>query len=97
MIEIAQAVRDGKVVASFGPFIEFYAKAQLTVGSTIKPNESGEVTLNIDIKAPTWISVDRMEIYENGTLIEEISIPPTSETLRYSNIHTYTQAKIVGT
>lgn len=93
--EIAQAVRDGKVVASFGPFIEFYAQndKSLTVGSTITPDGSGNVALNIDIQAPTWISVDRVEIYENGVLIEEVSVPATSETLRYSNTHTYTPSK----
>ena len=34
-----------------------------------------------------------IEIYENGTLIEEISVPATSETLRYSNTHTYAPSK----
>ena len=93
--EIAQAVRDGKVVASFGPFVELYAQndKSLTVGSTITPDASGNVALTIDIQAPTWISVDRVEIYENGVLIEEASIPTTGETLRYSNTHTYTPSK----
>jgi hypothetical protein len=92
---VAQAVRDGKVIASFGPFVEFYAQndKSLTVGSTITPSEDGSITLNIDIQAPTWISVARLEIYENGTLIDEISIPSSSETMRYSESHTYTPTK----
>jgi len=96
---VAQAVKDGKVVASFGPFVEFYAHndKNQTVGSTITPASDGSVVLNIDIQAPTWISVERIEIYENGTLIEDVmleqAINTPNEIYRYSGTHTYTPEK----
>ena len=75
-IAIAQAVREGRVVASYGPFIEFYANGDpdLGVGSDVNAN-GGAVTFHIEVQSPTWFNVDRVELYENGTLIEEFTIP----------------------
>jgi len=70
---IAQAVREGRVVASYGPFIRFYVDNELNgPGSEIV--RSGEIPLTIEIESVSWIDVDRVELYENGTLIEEWSI-----------------------
>ena len=80
-VELAKAVQEGRVVASYGPFIEFYANGDpdLGVGSDINAN-NGAVTFHIEVQSPTWFNVDRVELYENGTLIEEFTIesPNTS-------------------
>jgi hypothetical protein len=68
--DIANAVRDGHVVASYGPFIRFTANDTAIVGDTIEDGD-GTVDLHIEVQAPTWMAVDRVELYRNGTLIHE--------------------------
>ncbi|MFZ5481974.1 MAG: CehA/McbA family metallohydrolase [Myxococcota bacterium] len=65
---IADAVREHRVVASYGPFIRFTADGE-PIGSEIATD--GEVELHVEVQAPTWIPVDRVELYQNGALIRE--------------------------
>ncbi|MFN7145058.1 MAG: CehA/McbA family metallohydrolase, partial [Myxococcota bacterium] len=67
---IADAVRAGRVVASYGPFVRFTADGSYTLGDTV-PATDGTVDLHIEVQAPTWIPVDRVELYQNGTLVQE--------------------------
>jgi hypothetical protein len=70
---IADAVREGRVVASYGPFIRFSANAWANgPGSTVV--DDGQVSLYIEVQSPGWFNVDRVELYENGTLIHEWEI-----------------------
>jgi hypothetical protein len=75
-IAIATAVREGRVVTSYGPFIEFYANGDpsLSVGSDVTV-EGGSVQFHIEVQSPSWFNVDRVELYENGNLIQEFTIP----------------------
>lgn len=78
--QIADAVREHKVVASYGPFIRFWADDGM-IGDEIA--SEGTVEFTIEVQAPSWMGTDRIEFYENGTLIREIAIEPTSDSLRY--------------
>jgi len=78
---IADAVREHRVVASYGPFIEFTANGA-GIGSDIR-SQGGEVELEMRVQAPTWIPVDRVELYENGVLIEEWEVEPSVDVLRF--------------
>ena len=82
--DIARAVREGRVVASYGPFIRFWAdQADQGPGSTVVA--SGEVTLSIEVQSPSWFDVERVEVYENGALIAEYDVPvPNPDTLNLS-------------
>jgi hypothetical protein len=73
--EISAAVKQGRVITTYGPFVEFYAHGDpaLTVGSEISSID-GSVPLTIRVQSPTWFDVNRVELYENGTLIDEILI-----------------------
>lgn len=66
--DVADAVKAHHVVASYGPFV------QLTIGEAIIGDEliSDAETLDatIEVQAPSWMDVDRVELYENGTLIQ---------------------------
>jgi hypothetical protein len=67
---VARAVRDGKVVLSYGPFIRFYADDPANgPGTTLAGVPSAE--LHVHVEAPTWFRTDRVELYENGELIHE--------------------------
>lgn len=66
--EIADAVKEHRVVTTYGPFVEFTANGE-PIGSEL--TGTGPVELKIEVSAPTWIPVDRVELYQNGTLIQE--------------------------
>jgi hypothetical protein len=66
--DVAEAVRAGHVVISYGPFLRVFADGQ-PPGSILAT--SAPVTLSIEVQAPTWVPVDRVELYENGTLVAE--------------------------
>lgn len=68
--DVAEAVRAGRVVASYGPFIRFWANDSTTgPGDTVV--DADTLTLGITVESPDWFDVDRVELYENGTLIQE--------------------------
>lgn len=67
--EIADNIRAGRVVASYGPFIEMTA-LDGTMGDTVSAN--GEVPLHVRVQSPSWFDVDRIEVYANGMLLCDI-------------------------
>ncbi len=60
------AVRQGKVVVSSGPFVRFEAGGK-GVGETIPAGE--EVEIGIQVDAPPWVDVDRVELVRRGELV----------------------------
>jgi len=66
---MARALRQGRAVASYGPLIRFTADGH-PIGSDVEAS-GGSVTLDIEVQAPRWMLVDRVELYENGRLIQE--------------------------
>lgn len=81
---VASAVREGRVVASYGPFVRFWADSpDQGVGSTVVAD--GEVVLGFEVQSPSWFDVERVEVYENGSLIAEYAIPsPNTDILNLS-------------
>ena len=71
--DIADAVREHRVVMSYGPFISFWAEQDAPIGSEVVV-EDGSVSLDIEVRSPSWFDVDRVELYENGTLIKDWSV-----------------------
>jgi hypothetical protein len=65
--EIAEAIREHRVIASYGPFVRFWLD-EAGIGEEIQGK--GERSLRIDSQAPSWMGISHMELYENGTLIQ---------------------------
>ena len=66
---IARAVREHRVVATYGPLINFTAEGPANVvGSDVSVTD-GDATLQIQVQSPRWMRVDRVEVYENGRLM----------------------------
>lgn len=72
---VADAVKDHRVVASYGPFLRMWVDGA-EIGSEITAD--GPVEIQVEVQAPSWMDVDVVEIYENGTLIATFDIPPDS-------------------
>jgi hypothetical protein len=69
--EVALAVKEHRVVASYGPLIDLHAEGMdFGIGSDVSVDD-GDVTLFIDVQAPRWMKVDRVELHQNGELIRE--------------------------
>jgi hypothetical protein len=87
---VADAVKAHKVVASYGPFVRMWVNGQ-GIGSDVVSDKP--IELQLEVQAPTWIPVDRVELYENGALIEEYDVPETGDVLRFSKTLTLTPTK----
>ena len=70
--KISRAVRDKRVVSTYGPFVRFTINGQ-EIGSTVKTAAAGEsVNLHVTVQSPLWFDVHRLELYANGRLVEAI-------------------------
>jgi len=67
---IRTAVRDGGTVASHGPLVVATIDGQWAPGST----HTGTVTLDVDIRTPSWMTVDTLHVYENGEVIMSLAV-----------------------
>jgi len=65
--EVNRAVRERRVTASSGPYLEF-ALNDGQVGDTIVLAEQASLTARLRVQTPSWFGVDRVEIYRNGLL-----------------------------
>ena len=67
---VADAVKAGHVFTTYGPFLRFWINDPANgIGDELVDTD-GEVTLHVEVEAASWMAVDRVEIYQNGTLIE---------------------------
>jgi len=69
--ELAEAIREHRVVPSYGPLIRFFINGA-GVGSDVSA-EGASAELAIKVQAPRWMDVDRVELYENGRMIREFT------------------------
>jgi hypothetical protein len=74
--EVADAIRDHRVIASYGPFVRFWID---DAGIGAELTGDGERALRIESQAPSWMGVSHLELYENGTLIETWDRPKNEQ------------------
>ncbi|TVQ87257.1 MAG: hypothetical protein EA397_18235 [Deltaproteobacteria bacterium] len=65
--EIADAVREHRVVASYGPFVQLQIEDAIIGDELVSDAET--LTARVEVRAPSWMDIDGVELYENGTLI----------------------------
>ena len=80
--DMADAVKAHRVVASYGPYLQLWIDDAI-VGSDVVTDD-GTIDITVEVQAPTWMDVDRVELYENGTLIEVIEVDAPGDVLRLS-------------
>lgn len=89
---LVDAVKKHQVIASYGPFIQLWVDGH-PIGSDVVA--SGDtIEISIEVQAPSWVDVDRVELYENGTLIGEYFVEEgTPSNLRFAQTITHTPAR----
>jgi hypothetical protein len=69
---LASTFRDGQVVVTRGPFLEL---------STLPSDVPGGTTLDVVARSPSWIVVDRLQLWRDGAIVEEVDGTEASFTL----------------
>jgi hypothetical protein len=67
-LELATNIKAGRVVASYGPFIQLWLNDR-EVGETLGVHPGESYDLRVRVQSPTWFDVDRVEVYRNGRLV----------------------------
>ncbi len=75
---LVTAMKSGSVVASVGPYVHVTIEDQMAAGKTFV----GSQELSVEVFHPSWMDVDRLELYENGTVVETVEY--TSGTALFS-------------
>jgi hypothetical protein len=72
-LELARSIRQGRVVASYGPFVEMWL-GDKEIGETFTPQiGSDSIKMRIRVQSPSWFDIDRVEVYRSGSLIHVYS------------------------
>jgi hypothetical protein len=79
--ELATAVKQHRVVASYGPFVRMWVEGA-DIGSEVQ--KDGAVDIRLEVQAPSWVDVDRVELYENGTLVGEWELTFDGSNMRFN-------------
>jgi predicted GNAT family acetyltransferase len=71
--DVVRAMRGHQAITTNAPFIDMSIKGQ-GIGSTVV--EAGaNVPVDIHVRAPSWAKVDRLVVYMNSTIVQDIPIP----------------------
>ena len=62
------ALKEGRVVATMGPYIHLTIDNQFAPGSVFE----GSKTLETEIFHPSWMDIDLLELYENGEVVDSV-------------------------
>lgn len=78
ILDAVAAIKAGKVIASYGPFVELFVDGR-PIGETVQL-EPGDRRVTVEVRAqwPSWFDVDRIEIYRSGELRPETYVPTRS-------------------
>ena len=75
--EVVTAIKRRNVTGSGGPFIRFTGNGE-PVGSVVSDLD-GNVSLRIEVQAPNWIPVERVEVIRNGELLQTYPVSTPEE------------------
>ncbi len=82
-VEIADSLRRGQVFTTNGPFVQFSVGDTTTSGVT--GTDTGRVMVQVRVRTPSWIFVDRVKIVVDGDVRHEVLLEPlVDETGRVS-------------
>jgi len=81
--ELAQNVKNQEVTVARGLFVNMTTKDGQEIGSTIKlARTQPNLTLHLNVQAPSWITCHKAVLIENGEVIETFDIPENTNVNR---------------
>ena len=75
--ELAQSVREGRVLVSGGPFVTV-SVGGMSLGE-VADATSKKVTVSVSVQAPTWVPVDKLRVIVGGQTALEQSIDASTQ------------------
>ncbi len=97
--DVVQATRDHKAITTNAPFIDLTIKGQ-GIGSTVVESASS-VPVEIRVRAPSWAKVDRLKVYMNSAIVQDVPITTGTEFSMTINVtptaDSWVVAEVTGT
>lgn len=84
--ELTRSLREGCVTVSVGPVVSIEA-GETRMGGLATPKD-GEVEVEVVVKAASWVGADRMRLYVDGEVAEEVPLEASEDPVRYRGTHT---------
>jgi|GEM_PF-6815550 len=78
--ELWGSLKDGRAIASTGPFLRFAARSGdqvVSLGQVIKTSTT--VTFDFEVHGPSWMEIANAELLENGNTLEFFPVPDSSK------------------
>ena len=78
--ELWGSMKNGKAIATTGPFVRFSARSGddvVSIGEEIKTSTT--VTFEFEVHGPSWMQIANVELLENGTTLEFFPVPDSSD------------------
>ncbi len=79
--EIWESYRKGRLLVSLGLLAEMTINGRFGVGDLVSPR-GADLDVVIDVRGPSWVNADRLELFANGIKVREQAIAPTREPLK---------------
>ncbi|CAN0578561.1 unnamed protein product, partial [Laminaria digitata] len=80
------ALKAGCATISNGPIVTIKSGEVRMGGLAAAP--TGELKIQVEVQAASWIGTDRLQIIVDGEVSEEVSLTDAKDTLRYTGVHT---------
>ena len=74
--QAAAAFVNGQVLVSYGLLTELTINKKYRSGELV-PAFDEEIEIDVEVRGPHWTQADRLELYLNGRLLREVSLPKT--------------------
>ncbi|MBN2799842.1 MAG: CehA/McbA family metallohydrolase [Deltaproteobacteria bacterium] len=72
--DLADAVKEHRVMVTYGPFLQLTVDGA-PIGAELVP-AGPEIEVAVSVQTPSWMDLDRVQLYENGVLIHEWTVAP---------------------
>jgi hypothetical protein len=89
--QIAQAIKDHHCFFTTGPFLHISAGSG-GIGDLV-PARGGHADVDIEVRAPAWMSVDRVIAYVDGRESKRWTVPPSTQVVRFHERFSLTLAR----
>ncbi len=74
--EMNRAYKAGKATISAGPYIQMTLREEggkpVDIGGTLTAKGAGKIIAHLRVQTPSWVRVDRVEIWSNSALVKQI-------------------------
>lgn len=79
--EVCASYNAGRLLVSLGLLTQMTVDDKYEVGDLAAP-QGGEMRVTVDVRGPSWVTADRVELFANGVKIREEPIKPTKYPLK---------------